>query len=130
MTRFVLFAAGVFIALSTWSIAAHKPVKVTINFIDAQGVGKEVGTIVLKETADGVAAETRLKGLPRAYHGLLPLENLSSAHGADKDNGKPGAGMAAAGHHAPQTTKALKGSDGARHVHVLQKLTVDSTGTA
>jgi len=128
MPRFVLFAAGVFIALSTWSIAAPKPVKVTINFIDSQGVGKEAGTIVLKETADGLEAETRLKGLPPGEHGFHLHENPSCAPGEDK--GKPGAGMAAGGHYDPHATKAHKGPGGGGHVGDLPKLMVGSTGTA
>ena len=128
MTRFVGFAAGVLIAVSTWSIAAHKPVKVTINFIDAQGVGKEAGTIVLKETADGLEADTKLKGLPPGEHGFHLHQNPSCSPGDDK--GKPAAGLAAGGHYDPNATKAHKGPGGGGHMGDLPKLTVGSTGTA
>ena len=128
MTRFVGIAVGALIAVSTWSIAAPKSVKVTINFIDTQGVGREAGTIVLKETADGLEAQTKLKDLPPGEHGFHLHENPSCAPG--EQDGKPGAGLAAGAHYDPQATKAHKGPGGGGHLGDLPKLMVSSTGTA
>jgi hypothetical protein len=38
--------------------ALPNPVRVTINFIDATGAGKVAGTIMLRETAEGLDLET------------------------------------------------------------------------
>ena len=48
---------------------AAKSVKVTMNLVTADGVGKSVGTITLKEGKDGVTLEPKLKDLPKEMGG-------------------------------------------------------------
>src|SRR5947208_13287895 len=50
--------------------AKSKPIKVTLNLITADGVGKSVGTITIKEEKDGVSIEPNLKDLPPGEHGF------------------------------------------------------------
>lgn len=107
---------------------APKPVKVSINLIDATGVGKEIGTVTIKETAAGVELDTKLKGLPPGEHGFHLHETGSCAPG-EKD-GKPAAGIGAGGHFDPATTKAHKGPGGGGHRGDLPKLTADEKGNA
>jgi Cu-Zn family superoxide dismutase len=105
---------------------APKPIKVEINFIDASGVGKPAGTITIKQTADGLELDTKLKGLAPGEHGFHLHENGSCAP-ADKE-GKPAAGQAAGGHFDPEATKAHKGPGGGGHKGDLPKLEVDPKG--
>src|SRR4029078_5026342 len=48
---------------------AAKSIKVTMNLITVDGVGKSVGTITIKEGKDGVTLEPKLKDLPPRDHG-------------------------------------------------------------
>jgi Cu-Zn family superoxide dismutase len=131
MKKFLGLAAAALVAVSGWigaADAASKPVRVKINFIDTKGIGKEAGTITLKETAEGLEAETRLKGLPPGEHGFHIHENPSCAPG--EEDGKPAAGAAAGSHYDPRSTKAHKGPGGGGHMGDLPKIQVDSKRTA
>jgi Cu-Zn family superoxide dismutase len=108
--------------------AKPKPVKVTVNLIDATGVGKAAGTITIKQTDTGLELATDLKGLPAGEHGFHLHEKASCAV-ADKD-GKPTPGQAAGAHYDPDATKAHKGPGGGGHKGDLPKLTVDDKGNA
>ncbi|HVZ72411.1 MAG TPA: superoxide dismutase [Cu-Zn] SodC [Polyangia bacterium] len=125
-----MFAAAVLFGLagSARANAADKPLKVTLDFITADGVGKPAGTITIKATKDGVVLETNLKGLPPGEHGFHLHEN-ASCEPADKE-GKKTAGQAAGGHFDPDATKAHKGPEGGGHKGDLPKLTVDDKGIA
>src|SRR5215207_9061633 len=86
---------------------AAKSAKVKMNLITADGVGKSVGTITIKEGKDGVTLEPKLKELPPGEHGFHVHEN-PNCEPADKD-GKKTAGQAAGAHYDPDATKAHKG---------------------
>src|SRR5688572_8204302 len=66
---------------------AAKSAKVTMNLVTADGVGKSVGTITIKEGKDGVTLEPKLKELPPGEHGFHLHEN-PSCEPADKDGKK------------------------------------------
>src|SRR5215218_10171591 len=89
---------------------AAKSAKVTMNLVTADGVGKSVGTITIKEGKDGVTLEPKLKGLPPGEHGFH-LHEKPSCDPADKD-GKKTAAQAAGPHFDPDDTKAHKGPGG------------------
>jgi Cu-Zn family superoxide dismutase len=129
MTKLTAITSGLlFLSAASASAAekAPKPIKVDINFIDTTGVGKPVGTITIKQTADGLELDTKLKGLAPGEHGFHLHENASCAP-ADKD-GKATAGQAAGGHFDPDATKAHKGPGGGGHKGDLPKLEVDPKG--
>jgi len=107
---------------------AAKPVKVTLNFITADGVGKPAGTVTIKETKDGVTLATDLKGLPPGEHGFHVHEK-ASCDPADKE-GKKTAGQGAGGHFDPDATKAHKGPGGGGHKGDLPKLEVSDKGVS
>ena len=107
---------------------AAKSIKVTMNLITADGVGKSVGTITIKESKDGVTIEPKLKDLPPGEHGFHVHEK-ASCDPADKD-GKKTAGQAAGAHYDPDATKAHKGPGGGGHKGDLPKLVVSDKGEA
>ena len=120
-----LTAAALMFLLAAPASAA-KSVKVTMNAISTDGVGKSVGTITIKEGKDGVTLEPKLKDLPPGEHGFHVHEK-PSCDPADKD-GKKTAGQAAGGHFDPDATKAHKGPAGGGHKGDLPKLTVPENG--
>jgi Cu-Zn family superoxide dismutase len=129
MSKLTAITSGIlFLTAASASAAekAPKPVKVEVNFIDATGVGKSAGTITIKQTADGLELDTKLKGLAPGEHGFHLHENGSCAP-ADKE-GKPTAGQSAGGHFDPDATKAHKGPGGGGHKGDLPKLEVDPKG--
>ncbi len=123
MGALVAFAAG-----RARAAKAPKPITVKINLIEAKGIGKSVGTVTIKETAEGLELDTNLKGLPPGEHGFHLHENGNCAP-ADKD-GTPTAGQAAGGHYDPEGTKAHRGPGGGGHKGDLPKLEVDAKGNA
>jgi Cu-Zn family superoxide dismutase len=124
---FPTLAAATLLGVGTPALAA-KPVKVTLNFITADGVGKPAGTITIKETKDGVTLATDLKGLPPGEHGFHVHEK-ASCDPADKE-GKKTAGQAAGGHFDPAATKAHKGPGGGGHKGDLPKLEATDKGVS
>jgi Cu-Zn family superoxide dismutase len=107
---------------------AAKSAKATMNLITPDGVGKSIGTIIVKESKDGVTIEPKLKDLPPGEHGFHIHEN-GSCEPADKD-GKKTAGQSAGGHFDPDATKAHKGPGGGGHKGDLPKLVVSDKGEA
>jgi Cu-Zn family superoxide dismutase len=105
-----------------------KPITVKVNLLDAEGIGKSIGTVTIKETAEGLEFDANLKGLPPGEHGFHVHEKGSCAV-ADKD-GTPTAGQAAGGHYDPEGTNAHKGPGGGGHKGDLPKLEVDAKGNA
>ena len=107
---------------------AAKSIKVTMNLITVDGVGKPVGTITIKEGKDGVTLEPKLKDLPPGEHGFH-MHEKPSCDPADKE-GKKTAGQAAGAHYDPEATKAHKGPGGGGHKGDLPKLVVSDKGEA
>jgi Cu-Zn family superoxide dismutase len=131
MRKLATVTMGAFVALAAGragAVTAPKPITVKMDLIDAKGIGKPVGTVTIKETAEGLELDTNLKGLSPGEHGFHLHENGSCAP-ADKD-GTPTAGQAAGGHYDPEGTKAHKGPGGGGHSGDLPKVQVDEKGNA
>jgi Cu-Zn family superoxide dismutase len=124
----IRFVAVALLLLGGSAARAAKSVKVTMNTVTADGVGKSIGTITVKEGKDGVTIEPKLKGLAPGEHGFH-IHEKASCDPADKD-GKKTAAQAAGGHFDPDTTKAHKGPGGGGHKGDLPKLVVSDKGEA
>ena len=124
----IRFVAVALLLLGGSAARAAKSVKVTMNTVTADGVGKSIGTITVKEGKDGVTIEPKLKGLTPGEHGFH-IHEKASCDPADKD-GKKTAAQAAGGHFDPDTTKAHKGPGGGGHKGDLPKLIVTDKGEA
>ena len=124
----IRFVAVALLLLGGSAARAAKSVKVTMNAVTADGVGKSMGTITVKEGKDGVTIEPKLKGLAPGEHGFH-IHEKPSCNPADKD-GKKTAAQAAGGHFDPDATKAHKGPGGGGHKGDLPKLVVSDKGEA
>jgi len=64
----------IIIAIVAGGGAAHAANEtVTMNAIDAGGIGKEIGTIELSDTEAGLRVTPRLAGLPPGDHGRIAV---------------------------------------------------------
>jgi Cu-Zn family superoxide dismutase len=121
-------ASVAILAFGGAAFAASKTV--TVNAIDASGVGASIGTITFRDTNQGLVAEPKLTGLPAGPHGFHIHENPNCGPGPGANN-QPAAGMAAGGHYDPQGTKKHRGPhDKEGHLGDLPVLVVDKDGAA
>ena len=102
---------------------------VTMNMIDANGVGKSIGTLDLTDTNEGLRITPQLDGLPPGDHGFHVHVNPNCGPG-NGPNGQPAAGIAAGGHYDPASTGKHLGPLGDGHKGDLSVLTVDPSGKA
>ena len=126
--RFVAVALLLLGGSAARAAKSAKSVKVTMNAVTADGVGKSMGTITVKEGKDGVTIEPKLTGLAPGEHGFH-IHEKPSCDPADKE-GKKTAAQSAGGHFDPDTTKAHKGPGGGGHKGDLPKLVVSDKGEA
>ncbi len=111
-----------------FSLAAHADITVPMNKVDEQGVGAQVGQVVISESPYGVVFSPTLTGLPPGVHGFHVHENSSC--GPKEKDGKMVPALAAGGHYDPAASKhhGLPWGDG--HLGDLPALFVDATGNA
>jgi superoxide dismutase, Cu-Zn family len=128
MKAYVLPLAAA-IVMTSASAAYTASETVTMNAIDANGVGKEIGTLRLSDTKVGLQITPQLVGLPPGDHGFHVHVNPDCGPGTGP-NGQPAAGMAAGGHYDPANTGKHLGPYGKGHMGDMPVLTVDASGKA
>jgi len=126
-TNIVTVTAVIIITGACAAYAASETI--TMNAIDANGVGKEIGTLTLSDTQAGLQVTPQLDGLPPGDHGFHVHVNPSCGP-AKGPNGPPAAGMAAGGHYDPANTGKHLGPQGEAHKGDMPVLTVDANGKA
>jgi superoxide dismutase, Cu-Zn family len=125
--RIVTLASVIVAAGAGAAYAANETV--TMNAIDANGVSKEIGTLRLSDTKEGLEIMPGLAGLPPGDHGFHVHVNPNCGPG-NGPNGQPAAGMAAGAHYDPANTGKHLGPHGEGHKGDLPALTVDASGEA
>ena len=110
------------------SLALAAPMTVPMHLIDANGIGKSVGTMSVEDSKDGLVLMPKLEGLPPGVHGFHVHENPSCAP-MDKD-GKNVAGLAAGGHFDPDKSGKHAGPTGKGHIGDLPAMIVNDKGVA
>ncbi len=102
---------------------------VTVNAIDANGIGRQIGTVSLSDGPSGLQIAPQLSELPPGDHGFHIHINPNCGPGPGP-NGQPAAGMAAGGHFDPANTGKHLGPLGEGHKGDMPVLTVDASGKA
>ena len=103
--------------------------KVDMKSIDANGIGKSLGTVTISENpGGGVVLKPALKGLPAGDRGFHVHEKADC--GAKEKDGKKTAGEAAGPHWDPEKAGKHAGPDGKGHRGDLPALQVGSDGSA
>ena len=123
----VTLAAATIVTGASAAYAASETI--TMNAIDANGVGKEIGTLVLSDTQTGLQITPQLVGLPPGDHGFHAHVNPNCGPGPGLD-GQPAAGMAAGGHYDPANTGQHLGPYSEGHKGDMPVLAVDASGQA
>jgi Cu-Zn family superoxide dismutase len=122
----LIFLAGAFCVLPIALKAAE--ITAPVNATSSTGIGEQIGTIDLRDSADGLQIRTNLAKLPPGSHGFHVHENPNCAPGMA--DGKPVAGLAAGGHFDPGHTGKHLGPNGPGHLGDLVALTVGPDGQA
>ena len=99
----------------------------TLHHLSLEGAGHIVGTVVAKDTKNGLLFIVNVTGLTPGEHGLHIHENPDLGPGL-KD-GIMKVGLAAGGHFDPMQTKKHLGPYGNGHLGDLPKVYADSDGT-
>ena len=89
-THTVTLASAIFVSAA--SIAYAASTTVNINAIDANGVGKKIGTIELSDTNEGLRITPQLTELPPGDHGFHVHVNPNCGP-ANGPNGQPAAAL-------------------------------------
>ncbi|OED50115.1 superoxide dismutase [Endozoicomonas sp. (ex Bugula neritina AB1)] len=92
------------------------------------GMGAEIGTIIISQTPEGVRFQPLIMGLTPGEHGFHVHENPSCGKG--EKNGMPMAALKAGGHYDPDKTGRHEGPYGKGHRGDLPRLLVDENGNA
>jgi len=101
---------------------------VTMNAVDAKGVGSSVGTVEISSTKFGTVFTPNLKGLTSGAHGFHVHTNPDC--GPKEKDGKPVAGLAAGGHYDPGKAGKHAAPWGGGHLGDLPALYVEADGTS
>lgn len=118
----LLAAASLLLAQSS----ALADTAVPMFSVGEQGIGQQVGQVVVSESPYGLVFTPALQGLPPGLHGFHVHENPNCAPG-EKD-GKMVAALAAGGHYDPAATKRHGSPWGDGHLGDLPALYVDAGG--
>jgi len=103
-------------------------ITVTMNEVNAQGVGDIIGMVVLQDTVKGLKIMPDLKGLSEGQHGFHVHRN--PACGPKAKAGKMVPGLAAGGHFDANNVGKHEGPNGQGHLGDLPVLYVDAKGQA
>jgi superoxide dismutase, Cu-Zn family len=103
-------------------------VVVSMNLVNEQGIGKDIGTITISEGPAGLVFTPQLTDLTPGIHGFHVHQNPDCAAGTKE--GKQVPGLAAGGHYDPANTAKHEGPQGKGHLGDLPTLTVGADGKA
>lgn len=121
-------ALGFLAMIGGLGLAQAEELTVPMNLIDAEGVGKAIGSVKAEQTSHGLLLTPRLGGLTAGLHGFHVHEQPDC--GVAEKEGKKVAGLAAGGHYDPTKTGRHEGPYGAGHIGDLPALYVDQEGKA
>lgn len=122
-----VYAFGIMLMVTSF-VAAADAVTVTMNKIDAKGIGAAIGSVAFSDGPGGLVIKPNLKGLAAGDHGFHVHENADC--GAKEKDGKMVAGLAAGGHYDPTKSGKHEGPKGHGHLGDLPVLVVAADGTA
>jgi Cu-Zn family superoxide dismutase len=103
-------------------------ITVPMNLVTADGVGKNIGTVIIKPAAKGITLTPNLEGLAPGEHGFHVHTNPDC--GPAPKEGAMSAAEKAGAHYDPKDTKKHEGPHGNGHLGDLPFLTFNADGKA
>ena len=103
-------------------------VEIDIHSISKDGIGESIGTVLAKDSKNGLVIKPSLTNLSEGEHGFH-LHAGQSCQAALNDESISIAGLAAKGHWDPDNTNTHLGPFGEGHRGDLSRLIVNSDGT-
>ena len=119
----LLLVIGLFTLSPAWCGA----LEVTLQRIDANGIGEPIGTITAQDTDQGLVIYPSLSGLKPGEHGFH-LHSVGSCEPGQTADGTTVAGLSAGGHWDPDASGQHLGPFGNGHRGDLSRLIVDDEG--
>ena len=126
--RRVLIAVFLSFAVLCAAPAWASSLDVVLRSIDADGIGKSIGTVSASDTDQGLVIRPNLKGLSSGEYGFHLHSNGSCEPGVNGD-GVRVAGLNAGGHWDPDGTGTHEGPFGKGHRGDLSRLVVSADGS-
>ena len=123
MKNLLILAA--ILALTAANVSAEK-LTVQIHLVSAEGVGKQIGTIVAEDTKHGLLLTPNLSGAPAGIHGFHIHEHPNCAPA--ENNGKMTPAHSAGAHFDPSKAGKHLGPYAEGHLGDLPALTVSADG--
>jgi len=114
--------------LSSASLTAVGGTDISMNLVDAKGIGPQAGTISVSESKYGLVFAPMLEGLAPGLHGFHVHQNPDCMP-KEKD-GEMVAALSAGGHYDPHNAQAHGTPWGDGHLGDLPPLFVDADGNA
>ncbi len=127
-TRLTVIFATAAIGAASMASAASGDLTIPMTLVDAKGVGKPVGQVVVSKSKYGLVFTPDLKGLAPGVHGFHVHENGSCA--PKTVDGKVEAAGAAGDHYDPLKSGVHGSAWGTGHRGDLPALYVDASGNA
>jgi superoxide dismutase, Cu-Zn family len=124
MMKILLILAAI-LTLAATNVDAEK-LTVTIHLVSAEGVGKQIGTIVAEDIKYGLLLTPNLSGAPAGLHGFHVHEHPNCAPA--ENNGKMTAAHTAGAHYDPAKSGKHLGPYAEGHLGDLPALTIGSDG--
>ena len=128
MRKSAFFGAAAAVFLVSAPLQAATTATATMQLITKEGVGQPIGTVTIREAAQGIVLEPDLKGLPPGPRGFHVHQNPDCGPG--QSNGQTAAGFAAGGHLDPASSGKHLGPQGTGHLGDLPPLVVSASGVA
>lgn len=117
----------VLLTIFSSGIVTAEEKNIRINLVTEQGLGKNIGTITIKDSKYGLILIPQLSKLPPGIHGFHIHENPDCS---SMITDKPMAASAAGDHYDPLKTGKHEGPYGQGHLGDLPVLYVDKDGKA
>ncbi|HAM52886.1 MAG TPA: superoxide dismutase [Cu-Zn] SodC2 [Nitrospiraceae bacterium] len=114
--------------LSVVGFAFAEDIVITVNLVNEQGVGKEIGTVTASDSKYGLMLTPQLSDLTPGLHGFHVHEKPDCSHAMKEGKAVPA--LAAGGHYDPASTGKHEGPYGNGHIGDLPPLYVAADGKA
>src|SRR5437867_3031066 len=114
MRRLLIGLAALLVGTLAASRVYGEELVVHMHLVNAEGIGKEIGTVTASDSPFGLILTPHLKDLPAGFHGFHVHQNPNCNPGTE--GGRTVPALAAGGHYDPKGTGKHEGPYGDGHL--------------